>query len=139
MYPKGGNMLHTLRQIVNNDEKWREILRGLNSTFYHQTVTTKQIEDYLSNATGVNLTAFFNQYLRDTRIPTLEYFFKKGFINFRWTNCVSGFDMPVKVTLNGAEQVLAPKTEWKNIATKTENQKLDVNRNFYVASFNITE
>ena len=47
--------------------------------------------------------------------------------------------MPVKVTLNGAEQVLAPKTEWKNIATKTENQKLDVNRNFYVASFNITE
>ena len=139
MYPKGGNMLHTLRQIVNNDEKWREILRGLNSTFFHQTVTTKQIEDYLSNATGVNLTAFFNQYLRDTRIPTLEYFFKKGFINFRWTNCVSGFDMPVKVTLNGAEQVLAPKTEWKNIATKTENQKLDVNRNFYVASFNITE
>ena len=139
MYPKGGNMLHTLRQIVNNDEKWRGILRGLNSTFYHQTVTTKQIEDYLSNATGVNLTAFFNQYLRDTRIPTLEYFFKKGFINFRWTNCVSGFDMPVKVTLNGAEQVLAPKTEWKNIATKTENQKLDVNRNFYVASFNITE
>ena len=139
MYPKGGNMLHTLRQIVNNDEKWREILRGLNSTFYHQTVTTKQIEDYLSNATGVNLTAFFNQYIRDTRIPTLEYFFKKGFINFRWTNCVSGFDMPVKVTLNGAEQVLAPKTEWKNIATKTENQKLDVNRNFYVASFNITE
>ena len=139
MYPKGGNMLHTLRQIVNNDEKWREILRGLNSTFYHQTVTTKQIEDYLSNATGVNLTAFFNQYLRDTRIPTLEYFFKKGFINFRWTNCVSGFDMPVKVTLNGEEQVLAPKTEWKNIATKTENQKLDVNRNFYVASFNITE
>lgn len=139
MYPKGGNMLHTLRQIVNNDEKWREILRGLNSTFYHQTVTTKQIEDYLSNATGVNLTAFFNQYLRDTRIPTLEYFFKKGFINFRWTNCVSGFDMPVKVILNGAEQVLAPKTEWKNIATKTENQKLDVNRNFYVASFNITE
>ena len=133
------NRLHTLRQIVNNDEKWREILRGLNSTFYHQTVTTKQIEDYLSNATGVNLTAFFNQYLRDTRIPTLEYFFKKGFINFRWTNCVSGFDMPVKVTLNGAEQVLAPKTEWKNIATKTENQKLDVNRNFYVASFNITE
>ena len=139
IYSKGGNMLHTLRQIVNNDEKWREILRGLNSTFYHQTVTTKQIEDYLSNATGVNLTAFFNQYLRDTRIPTLEYFFKKGFINFRWTNCVSGFDMPVKVTLNGAEQVLAPKTEWKNIATKTENQKLDVNRNFYVASFNITE
>ncbi|MDZ4329200.1 MAG: M1 family metallopeptidase, partial [Flavobacterium sp.] len=53
MYPKGGNMLHTLRQIVNDDEKWRGILRGLNSTFYHQTVTTKQIEDYLSQQVGI--------------------------------------------------------------------------------------
>ena len=65
MYSKGGNMLHTLRQLVDDDEKWRKILRGLNSTFYHQTVTTKQIEDYLSEQTDIDLTAFFNQYLRD--------------------------------------------------------------------------
>jgi hypothetical protein len=24
MYPKGANMLHTIRQLVNNDEKWRQ-------------------------------------------------------------------------------------------------------------------
>lgn len=58
MYPKGGNMLHTLRQIVNDDEKWRSILRGLNSEFYHQTVTTQQIENYLSDRTGLNLAPF---------------------------------------------------------------------------------
>ena len=33
-----------------NDEKFRNILRGLNKTFYHQTVTTKQIEDISSFA-----------------------------------------------------------------------------------------
>ncbi|TDE49248.1 M1 family metallopeptidase [Flavobacterium sp. GT3P67] len=138
MYPKGGNMLHTLRQIVNNDEKWRGILRGLNSTFYHQTVTTKQIEDYLSQEVGINLSTVFNQYLRDTRIPTLEYFFKDNQVGYRWTNCVSGFNMPVKVTLNGKEEVLQPETEWKSVPTNTENSKLEIDKNFYVASFNIT-
>ena len=48
MYYKGGNMLHTIRQVINNDTIFRKILRGLNKTFYHQTVTTKQVEDYIS-------------------------------------------------------------------------------------------
>lgn len=139
MYPKGGNLLHTLRQIVNNDEKWRGILRGLNSTFYHQTVTTKQIEDYLSQQVGIDLSTVFNQYLRDTRIPTLEYFFKDNQIGYRWTNCVTGFNMPVKVTLNGKEELLKPETEWKRIPANTKNSKLEIDKNFYVASFNITE
>ncbi|MES2851979.1 MAG: M1 family metallopeptidase [Bacteroidota bacterium] len=139
MYPKGGNMLHTLRQIVNDDEKWRGILRGLNSTFYHQTVTTKQIEDYLSQQVGIDLSTVFNQYLRDTRIPTLEYFFKDNQVGYRWTNCVPGFNMPVKVTLNGKEELLQPETEWKSVPVNSENSKLEIDKNFYVASFNITE
>jgi aminopeptidase N len=139
MYPKGGNMLHTLRQIVNNDEKWRGILRGLNSTFYHQTVTTKQVEDYLSQQVGIDLSTVFNQYLRDTRIPTLEYFFKDNQVGYRWINCVSGFNMPVKVTLNGKDELLQPETEWKSIPVISKNSKLEIDKNFYVASFNITE
>ena len=139
MYPKGANMLHTLRQLVNDDEKWRGILRGLNSTFYHQTVTTKQIENYLTQQVGSDLSTVFNQYLRDTRIPTLEYFFKDNQMGYRWTNCVSGFNLPVKVTLNGKEELLQPETEWKRIVAKTENSKLEIDKNFYVASFNITE
>ncbi|WP_035672392.1 M1 family metallopeptidase [Flavobacterium sp. 83] len=139
MYYKGANMLHTLRQIVNDDVKWRTILRGLNSAFYHQTVTTKQIENYLSQQVGIDLTTIFNQYLRDTRIPTLEYFFKANKLGYRWTNCVSGFNMPVKVSLNGKEELLKPETEWKNVQADTENPKLEIDKNFYVASFNITE
>lgn len=48
MYPKGANMIHTIRQVINDDAKFKAILRGMNKTFYHQTVTTKQIEDYIS-------------------------------------------------------------------------------------------
>ncbi|SDW49010.1 M1 family metallopeptidase [Flavobacterium degerlachei] len=139
MYYKGANMLHTLRQIVNDDEKWRATLRGLNSTFYHQTVTTKQIEDYLSEAVGMDLTPFFNQYLRDTRIPTLEYFFKDNTLGFRWTNCVAGFNMPVKTTLNDKEKWLKPTTDWLTDSITVENPNLKIDVNFYVAEFDITE
>jgi aminopeptidase N len=139
MYYKGANMLHTIRQIVNSDEKWRAILRGLNSTFYHQTVNTKQIEDYLTAAAAVDFSKVFNQYLRDTRVPTLEYYFKGSTLGFRWTNCVSGFNMPVKVTLDGKEKWLKPETTWERETITAENPKLEIDKNFYVAGFDITE
>ncbi|PKV75216.1 M1 family metallopeptidase [Pontibacter ramchanderi] len=132
MYPKGANMLHTLRQVVNDDEKWRGILRGLNKDFYHQTVTTEQIENYLSQNTGRDLSRFFDQYLRDTRIPTLEYRLEKKKLTYRWANAVDGFDMPVKVYLNGEEQWLEPTTDWKEIKKVKAGTKLTIDPNFYV-------
>lgn len=132
MYTKGANILHTLRQIVNDDEKWRMILRGLNSTFYHQTVTTKQIEDYLSQQIGFDLNPFFDQYLREIRIPTFEYKFKDNNLAYRWTNCVPGFNMPVKITLNGKEQWLKPRAEWTNLPQIAKDLKVEVDKNFYV-------
>ncbi|MDR6844218.1 M1 family metallopeptidase [Flavobacterium granuli] len=134
MYYKGSNMLHTLRQVVNNDEKWRSILRGLNSTFYHQTVTTKQIENYLSQQVSMDLNPFFNQYLRDIRIPTLEYTFQDSTLKYRWTNIVSGFDMPLKVTLNGTEVTLNPKADWSEFTNSSKIEKVEINKDFYVFS-----
>ena len=139
MYPKGGNMLHTIRQIVNNDEKWRGILRGLNSNFYHQTVTTKQIEDYLSQEVGIDLSTVFNQYLRDTRIPTLEYYFKDNKLSFHWTNCVNDFNMPLKINMDGKEKWLKPNTEWTSETNDSKIKKIQIDKNFYVAGFDITE
>ncbi|SEJ64603.1 Peptidase family M1 [Dyadobacter koreensis] len=137
MYYKGGNMLHTIRQVVNNDDKWRQILRGLNKTFYHQTVESRQIEDYVSKNAGRDISKIFDQYLRDTRIPTLEYSFKGNSVQYRWTNVVAGFDMPVRIKLaDGNDQFIYPTTNWKTLKTKGEKTLL-VDRNFYVESKNI--
>ncbi|MBF4472064.1 M1 family metallopeptidase [Flavobacterium sp. HJJ] len=137
MYYKGGNMLNILRQLVNDDAKWRNILRGLNSTFYHQTVTTKQIEDYLSQQSGLDLNPFFNQYLRDVRIPTLEYTVQDNTLKYRWTNIVAGFEMPVKVSLNGKEITLKPKADWSEFNNDSKIEKVEVNKDFYVLSKNV--
>jgi aminopeptidase N len=137
MYPKGGNMLHTIRQIKNDDEGWRQILRGLNKTFYHQTVTTKQIEDYLSKNVKRDLSKVFDQYLRNTNIPVLEYSVEKNKISYRWSNCVDGFDMPIKVSVDGGkEEFIYPTTSWKTLKGKSE---LKIDENFYVTAKSLTK
>ena len=98
IYNKGANVLHTIRQIANSDEKWRMILRGLNKDFYHQTVETKQIENYISDKMGYDLSTFFDQYLRDPRVPTLEYSIQNGILKYKWTNTIEGFHMPLEIT-----------------------------------------
>ncbi|MBE9489703.1 MAG: M1 family metallopeptidase [Bacteroidetes bacterium] len=132
MYYKGSNILHTLRQLIEDDEKWRQILRGLNKTFYHQTVTTQQIENYLSQKSGIDLTAFFNQYLRDIRIPTLEYEIYNKELKYRWTNIVDEFDMPIQVTINNEEQWIQPTKNWQTKTINSNESSIVVNQNFYV-------
>lgn len=134
MYPKGANMLHTIRQVVDNDVLWREILRGLNRDFYHQTVDGAQIEAYLSQKSGKNLQKVFDQYLRHTNLPVLEYKIRKGKLAFRWMDCVDGFDMPVKVALEpGVFTFIHPTTDWQSVKYKgSAKGGLDVDRNFYI-------
>lgn len=132
MYYKGANMLHTLRQWINNDIQWRQILRGLNESFYHQTVTTEEIENYISKTSGIDLSAFFNQYLRDVRIPTLEYRIKDQQLKYRWINTVSGFNMPVHVAINGKDLWLTPTTDWST--AQIEGNELQIDVDFYVKS-----
>ncbi|RUT68770.1 M1 family peptidase [Flavobacterium cupreum] len=139
MYPKGANMLHSIRQVINDDAKWKSILRGLNSTFYHQTVTSKQIQEYINTQAGINFNRVFAQYLTTTQIPVFEYMFKNGTLGYHWTNCVTNFDMPVKVKINGIETWLKPTTEWQSAKTTNENRTLEVDKNFYVTASNIVE
>ena len=147
MYYKGGNLLHTIRAVIGDDEKFRQILRGLNKEFYHKTVTSKDIEKYISKKAGIDFSKTFDQYLRKTQIPTLEYYFiadnknkSKLRLYFRWIDCIKGFDMPVRVNLSKTNQVLIkPETgeeEWKsistNLATPTDPDQLpDIRNNDY--------
>ena len=139
MYAKGANMLHTLRQLIDNDEQWRLILRGLNEEFFHQTVTSEQIENFMSEKSGLDLQAFFDQYLRDTRIPVFEYALMDGKMRYRWGNCVKGFQMKLKVYLNGKMYWIQPVQYWKNLSLEEPIRTLEIDHDFYVAGFPISE
>ena len=135
VYYKGGNMLNTLRSIVNDDNAWRGMLRALGEQFYHETVTTAELEAYMAEYLDLDLDAFFNQYLRDKRLPTLEYYFKDGRINYRWVNTIDTFDMPLDITLNGASQRITPTSRWSSI--ETLGTELNIDPNYYISKFQI--
>ena len=132
MYYKGANMLHTLRQIINNDEKWRSILVGLNKDFYHQTVTTQQIEDYIDKYFKVDLKPFFEQYLRTIKIPTLDYKLENNKLSYRWSNVVDGFSIPVNVFINSTSQWIRPTSRWKKLSSDNKIFTFSVDNNFYI-------
>lgn len=124
MYYKGGNMLHMIRQIVG-DSAFRGMLRGLQKTFYHQTVTTQQIESYMSDYARTDLSKIFDQYLRTTKIPVLSFQSNGDVISYRWTNCVPGFNMPIKVYVGTSpEKWITPTTDWQTMRAATDGQLL---------------
>lgn len=138
MYYKGGNMLHTLRHMINNTDKWRQILRGLNKTFWHQTVTTQQVEDYLASESGLKLDKFFDQYLRTTKIPVLEYRIDGRKIDYRFTNVVDEFSIPLRMNINDKEVSWQPSDQWQTWTAPQPVETVEVNRNFYVESEDVT-
>ncbi len=71
-YFKGALMLNTLRSVINDDPKWFADIHDFYQHFKYQTITTDQVVAWWNQRTGLNLTPFFNQYLRHAAIPTLE-------------------------------------------------------------------
>ena len=132
MYYKGANMLHTLRQIIDNDKKWRSILVGLNKDFYHQTVTTLQIENYIDKYFEIDLKPFFNQYLRTIKIPTLDYKLENNNLLYKWSNVVDGFSIPIKVFINSSSQWIRPTSRWKKLLSDKKINSFSVDNNFYI-------
>lgn len=131
MYHKGANLIHTIRQVINNDSVFRKILRGLNKDFYHKTVDSKDVEAYMSKQSGKDLTKIFDQYLRTIKIPVLEYKMNGRKLSFRWTNCVNGFNMPLGIG-TGSSLWISPTTEWQEMDLPLNYNIGQVNKNFYI-------
>lgn len=135
MYPKGANLLHMLRTLINDDEKWRQILRGIQSTYGMKTTTSQEVENYISKQAGRDFSKIFDQYLRYTNIPVLKYQIKGHKLTYFWTADVKNFDMPISVQVAANKSItLHPNTKKKSILIKdlSESQfKID-DFNFYI-------
>lgn len=137
MYYKAGNMIHYIRQVMNNDEAFRMMLRKMNQVFYHQVVTSSQVEEFISRESGIRFNKLFDQYLRTTGIPVLAYEKRKHYIRYRWQNVVPGFDMPVKIMLGDdkTSSWIYPVEKWKKLHLKKNQRQVDslaADKNFYI-------
>jgi aminopeptidase N len=139
MYPKSGNMLHSIRHAMNDDEKFREMLRFMGKKFYHQTVTTEDIQQVVSQFFGSNVNKIFDQYLRTTQIPVFEYAISadKTKLSYRYTNCVDGFNLPIFLNTAKGGLLLGPESgKWNTKDLKSGDWASfpikEIEKNYYV-------
>lgn len=134
MYPKGANLLNTIRSIYNNDELWWKTLKDFSTTFKHKVIDTKTVEDFFNVPIEHDLQPVFDQYLRYTAIPVLELKEDQDRINYRWKTEVSNFNMPVDVFMNNEEIRVFPTSTWKELPEEVED--LDdikvIEKEFYI-------
>lgn len=134
MYNKGANIIHMIRQIINDDSRFRKILRGLNKDFFHKTVTTKEVEDYIITKSGINLSKVFDQYLRTVQIPILEYKISGRTFSYRWINCIRGFNMPIFFNCANTRVKIVPTENWQKTTYGSwfSEKKFQADKNFYI-------
>ena len=114
-YNKGAWVLHTLRNVINNDDLWFSILKNFAIDNAKGHVSTETFLNYLLRATGKDYQLVFNQYFYDHRPPTFEYHQEGQKFYYRWSNVISGFVMPIDIDLNGAEKRLKVSEELNSI------------------------
>jgi len=131
MYYKGGNLVHYVRQLFDDDEKFRSALREMNKRFYHKITTSAEVEKFWSEKVGRDLSTLFDQYLRETKVPTLEITKQGNHFKYRWSDCLSNFNAPVRVELNNEMVWIYPTTVWKEYKTKKKVESLTIDKNFY--------
>lgn len=132
MYYKGGNLVHLLRQLFNDDEKFRLALRAMNSRFYHKTTSSAEVEKFWGEQLKRDLSPLFDQYLRATKIPTLEVINNGNKMKYRWADCNNNFNIPIRVFIDGQAKWLEPTTAWKTLKSSQKINKIEPDKNFFV-------
>lgn len=137
-YFKSALFLNTLRSIVNNDAKWWKLIRGFYQRFKYQNIMTEDVIGYFNQQTGMNLTPIFDQYLRQTAIPTLELKFDDagGAVSYRWVAAEAAFAMPVLVGDKDHWQRIHPTTQWQTMQTTLKKDQFDVAADLFYVNVN---
>ncbi|WP_311196013.1 hypothetical protein [Antarcticibacterium sp. 1MA-6-2] len=93
MYMKGANLLNTIRSIYNDDKLWWKTLKDYTVSNKHKIIDTQTTETFFDKATKVDLQPVFDQYLRHTALPHLEFKKEANTISYRWKVDVENFKM----------------------------------------------
>jgi len=133
-YFKGALMLNTLRSVIDDDAKWFADIHDFYQQFKYQTIMTEDVVAWWNQRTGMNLTPFFNEYLRHAALPVLELRFDraKGTVAYRWSADEAGFAMPIKIGEREHLTLVTPVTkEWKTMPWTADPDTLDVPHDLY--------
>jgi len=133
-YFKGALMLNTLRSVIGDDSKWFADVHDFYQQFKYKNIMTEDVVAWWNARTGMNLTPFFDAYLRHAAIPVLELRFDaaKGTVDYRWKTDEAGFAMPIAVGDAAHWSIVRPlTTDWKSMAWSGSAEDFKVATDLY--------
>jgi aminopeptidase N len=132
-YFKGALFLHTLRNVVNDDQKWWDTVRDVYQTFKYRNILTEDLVQHMNARLRMNLSPLFNQYLRRASLPVLQLAFnsREGSVAYRWQADEREFAMPIRVGSRHAWQTVVPTTDWQVMPTTLDKDQFDVATDLY--------
>ena len=132
-YFKGALFIHTLRSVVNDDQKWFKLLRDLYDHFKFKNTMTEEIVAFVNTQLGQDLTPVFDQYLRRTALPVLELTFNEDekLVWYRWRADERGFAMPIRVGDPARWQTVQPTADWKSVPWPGSREAFKVATDLY--------
>jgi aminopeptidase N len=140
MYFKGALMLNTLRSVIDDDAKWFEDIHDFYQAFKYKTIMTEDVEAWWNKQTSMNLTPFFDEYLRHKDLPVLELKTGAiaGFVEYRWKADEPGFAMPIRVGSSQHWTVVTPVTnKWNKMAWRGDVHSLQIDNDHYYVTESI--
>ena len=108
------------------------MLRKMNQKYWHQCVDSAEVESFLSQESGIDLSKLFDQYLRGVKIPKLNYRIDGAVVEYAFADVVEGFSIPVKVLIDDQEVWLKPSVAPQTLTRAKEINSFEVDRNFYI-------
>ncbi len=116
-YFKGALMLNTLRSVIGDDTKWFADIHDFYQRFKYQQILTEDVVAWWNQRTGMDLTPFFNEYLRQADAPALELEFVPTAkqVLYRWRAGEKDFAMPIEAGDPAHWTTLHPKAEWQSL------------------------
>lgn len=136
MYFKGANLLHTLRNVIDNDDLWFAIIKGIATDFKIQNISTRELIEYVNQKAGQDFTYFFQQYLYHKLPPTLVYKIEEengqSVLAYKWKADIDNFSMPIQIqTNNKTLKMLKPTPQWQKINVELPDNQLKLKKNAY--------
>ena len=115
MYYKGANFVHTLRTILNDDEKWWDLLKSFVSTYQYQTIKTDDVLAHFQSYYNIDLQPVFDQYLSHKKLPKLLIKKQNDRLEIKWQTDVENFQMPININFENKEKRFLVTNNWKEI------------------------
>lgn len=132
MYFKGTWFLHTLRMVVNDDEKWWPLLYDLHQGFKYRKTNTDLVVKFLNDNIKADLLPLFSQFLHYPEFARLALKTKsKQKIKLKWNAEAKGFEMPVIFydDKGNKERVKVKANKWTTFKWKHDSKPI-LDRNF---------